>query len=74
MVCTKRLLGNMIDFFSILKFEKSFILRKLALKEPVADVMLHSQGTAETVRRHCKPIILSIRNFERPTEVQLSSL
>ena len=61
-------------FFFNTWFENSFILRKsLALKEPLADVMLHYQGTAQTVRRPCEPIVLSIRNFERPAEVQLKS-
>ena len=31
------------------------------------------QGIAQTLRRPCKPIILSTEHFEGPTEVQLNN-
>ena len=31
------------------------------------------QGTAQTVRLSCEPIILLIRHFEGPTEVHLNN-
>ena len=51
--------------FEIYSFRKKF-----SVKEFLANT-LGCQGTAQTVRWPCEPIILSTGHFEGPTEVQL---
>ena len=46
--------------------------KKRSVKE-LSDGTHGSQGTPQTVRQPCKPIILLIGNFESVTEVQLNS-
>ena len=60
------------ELFSNASFQNLFISKKLSVKKflPV------TRGTQETARIFtwiCESIILSIRHFEGPTEVQLKS-
>ena len=51
-------------------FKNLLICKIFSVKESSASTH-GSQGTAQTVRWPCEPIILSIGNFEGQTEVQL---
>ena len=68
---SRLILIKIIKFFNGC-FGNSSISKKLALKEPLDVVMLHS-GYAQTLTWSCEPIILLIGHFEGPTEVQLNS-
>ena len=53
-------------------FKNLFICKILSVKVPLANT--HGcEGTAQTFKWPCEPIILSIGHFDDPTEVQLSS-
>ena len=61
-----------INFF-LMAYLKIHLFRKNWLWRNLWMMSYCTQGTAQTFRWSCKPIILSIGHFEGPNEVQLNS-